>query len=228
MFFVKETPAREVFRESSILSIEHHDARDTTDVEIDLGTPGLPTHRLAISVSDVNFYRDVTLQSSPDQEEWTTVVRRADIYAFDTPRFVGSKLVVNYPEITSRYLRLVIHDEDNPPLNVRDVDVWGLSRRIIFTADPQHSYRLYYGKTKAKKPSYDIERIFPYLVTENLPEAEIGPQYTNPYFEEEKPPVSERFPWLFPAMIAAAAVVVALLLIVIFRQIRKTLPPPEE
>lgn len=228
VFYVKETPAREISWESTILSTGRDEAQRTTNVEVDLGSPGLPGHRLAISVPDVNFYREVTLQSSPDREKWTTLVRGADIYAFDTPKFVGDSLVLEYPETASRYLRLVIHDEDSPPLTVQGVKVWGLWRRLVFAADPQQSYQLYYGNENAKKPSYDIERVFPYLVTEILPQAEISPQAGNPSFEEEKPPVSERFPWLFPVVIAIAAVIVALLLIGIFRQVRKALPPPKE
>lgn len=228
VFYVKETPAREISWESSVLSTSRDEAQRTTNVEVDLGTPGLPSYRLDISVPDVNFYREVTLQSSPDRQDWKTLVRGADIYAFDTPKFVGNSLVMDYPEATSRYLRLVIHDEDSPPLTVQGVRVWGLWRRLVFAADPQQSYQLYYGNANAKRPSYDIERVFPYLATEILPEAEISPQADNPYFKEEKPPVSERFPWLFPVVIAIAAVIVALLLVGIFRQVRKALPPPRE
>ena len=65
-------------------------------------------------------------------------------------------------------------------------------------------------------------------MTEKLPEAELGPQTANPSFVEEKPPVSERFPWLFPTVVAVAVVIVALLLLSILRQARKVLPPPKE
>ena len=228
VFYVKETPAREIPWSASILDISRDAGQRTTNVEIDLGTPGLPTYRLAISTPDVNFYREVTLQASTDRENWATVMQRANLYAYDTPKFVGRSLVITYPETTARYLRLVIHDEDSPPLTVQEVNVWSLWRRVVFAADPQRSYKLYYGNAKAQRPSYDIERIFPYFVTEKLPEAKLGPQTANPSFEEEKPPVSERFPWLFPAVVAVAVVIVALLLLSILRQARKVLPPPKE
>jgi len=228
IFFVTETPAREIPWPSSILNISRDAGQHTTNVEIDLGTPGLPSYRLTISVPDVNFYREVTLEASTDRENWNRILRRANIYAFDTPKFVGKNLVITYPETTARYLRLIIHDEDSPPLTVQEVNVWGLRHRLVFAADPQQSYKLYYGNTDARRPSYDIERVFPYLVTEELPEAKLGPQTTNPDFVEKKPPVSERFPWLFPTVVAVAAIVVALLLLSILRQVRKVLPPPKE
>ena len=68
-------------------------------------------------------------------------------------------------------------------------------------------------------------------MTEELPEAKLGPQATNPDFVEKKPPlppVSERLPWLPPTVIAVAAILVALLLIGIFRQARKILPLPPQ
>jgi hypothetical protein len=228
IFFVKETPAQEIPWPSSILNISRDTGQRTTNVEVDLGTQGLPSYRLAISVPDFNFYREVTLQAGTNRESWTTLMRRAEIYAYDTPKFVGKSLVITYPETTARYLRLVIHDEDSPPLTIEEVNVWGLWRRVVFAADPQQSYNLYYGNTEAHRPSYDIEKVFPYLVTEKLLEAKLGSQATNPDFVEKKPPVSERFPWLFPTVVAVAVIVVALLLLGILRQARKVLPPPKE
>ncbi len=228
VFFVKETPAREIPWQAFILDISRDSSQRTTNVEVDLGTPGIPSYRLSIDVPDTNFYREVTLETSTDRRQWRTIMRRAEIYAFDTPKFVGRSLSITYPETTSRYLRLVIHDEDSPPLTVQGVNVWGLRQRLVFAAEPQQSYRLYYGNVRAKKPSYDIEQVFPYLVTEKLPEVRLGPQTTNPDFVAKKPPVSERFPWLFPTVIAIAVIVVALLLVGIFRQARKVLPPPKE
>jgi hypothetical protein len=228
IFSIKETPAREIAWSSSILNVSRDTGQRTTNVEVDLGTPGLPSNRLNISVPDVNFYREVSLESSIDRENWSTIMGRAQIYAFDTPKFVGKSLTITYPETTSRYLRLVIHDEDSPPLTVQEVNVWGLWRRLVFIVDPQQSYKLYYGNAEAQRPTYDIERLFPYLVTEDLPEAELSAQTTNSYFVEEKPPLSERFTWLLPTVVAVAAVLVALLLFRIFRQARKILPPPQE
>lgn len=226
--FVKETPAREISWTSAILNVSRDASQRTTNVEVDLGTPGVPNYRLTINVSDVNFYREVTLETSIDRENWSTIMQRAEIYAFDTPKFVGKSLTITYPETTSRYLRLVIHDEDSPPLTIQEANVWGLWRRLVFVADPQQSYKLYYGCAEAQRPTYDIERLFPYLVTEELPKAELSAQTTNLHFVEKKPPFSERFPWLLPTVVAIAAVLVALLLFRIFRHARKLLPPPHE
>ncbi len=228
VFFVKETPAREVQWSATILSTSRGTDQRTTLLDIDLGTQGIPSYRLAVDITEVNFHREVALQASSERETWRTVLSRSDIYVYDTPKFVGSNLVITYPETASRYLRLIVYDEDSPPLSIQDVDVWGLWHRLVFSANPQGSCQLYYGNIEAKRPSYDIERIFPYLVTDELPQAGLGPQNANLSFVEKKPPVSERFPWLFPTVIAVAAILVALLLLGIIRQARKILPPPPQ
>ncbi len=228
VFYVKEIPASETQWPSTILETYRDSTEQTTNVEIDLGSAGLPSSRLVLNIPDTNFYRSVNIERGSNRETWSSVLRRANIYAFETTKYTARNVSITYPETTARYLRIVIHDEDSPPLTVEGVKVWGLSRRIVFTADPGQSYRLYYGNTKAGRPSYDIEKIFPYLTTEALPEAGLSFQMDNPDFAEELPPVSERFPWLFPTVIGVAAVIVALLLLIIFRQVRKSLPPPEE
>ena len=107
----------------------------------------------------------------------------------------------------------------------------GLARRLVFSASPDQSYKLYYGNPDAQRPSYDIEQVFPYLATEDLPVAELGPEADNPDFVEEvppPPPFSERYSWLFPLAVGAAAVFVGFILFGILHQARKILPPPVE
>ena len=229
VFFMIETPAREVSWPTSALSSSRDTDRRATLVELDLGIDGLPSHRLALEISEVNFHREVSVEASSDRETWHTLGSRTAIYAFDTQKFVGDSLVLTYPESTSRYIRLAIFNQDNPPLTVNEVEVWGHERRLLFSADPAQSYSLYYGNVNARRPSYDIERVLPYLATEDLPQAALGLQAENPMFVEATtppPPVSERLPWLFPAVVGVAAVILGLILFGVLRQARKMLPPP--
>ena len=231
VFFIKETPAREVsWPTSTPISSQDPDRRATL-VELDLGVEGLPTRRLELDIADVNFHRDVNVETSSDRETWQASGSRTAIFAFDTPKFVGDNVEISYPESTARYIRLVIVDQDNPPLTINGVEVWGHERRVVFSVNPARSHSVYYGNAAAPRPSYDIERVLPYLATEDLPQATLGPQTENPHFVIEEPPpapVSERLPWLFPSVVALAAVVVGLILFGILRQARKMLPPPAE
>ncbi|MDP3064335.1 MAG: hypothetical protein Q8O40_14160, partial [Chloroflexota bacterium] len=117
-------------------------------------------------------------------------------------------------------------NEDNPTLPVDDVRAFGALRKLIFSASPGSTYHLYYGNSQARTPSYEMERIFPYLVTENLPQAQLGAHATNPSFAAPVPPFTERYPWLLPTVVAVAALLIGLFLANLLRQIRKLLPPP--
>ncbi|HLB28032.1 MAG TPA: DUF3999 family protein [Dehalococcoidales bacterium] len=231
VFFVQETAAREVAWPATILDVSRDASQRTTLVRIDLGSPGVPSYRLAVSIPEVNFHRVVSLEASADRETWRNILGRSEIYAYDTPKFVGGSSEITYPETSLRYLRLIIYDEDSPPLTVKRADVWGLQPRLVFSANPERSYQLFYGNKEARQPSYDIEKVFPYLVTDELPKVTLGAQTANPGFVEKKPPLpplSERLPWLLPAVIVVAVVMLAFLLYGIIRQVRKVLPPPPQ
>ena len=106
----------------------------------------------------------------------------------------------------------------------------GHARKLIFSAQPGETYQLCYGNPNASAPSYELERIFPYLVTEDLPAVQPGAHEENPAFTIPAPPpkpFTERQPWLFPAIVAAASLLVGLFLAGAVRRLRGRLSPPE-
>ncbi len=169
----------------------------------------------------------MTLEGSLDGESWRAISGSGEVYAYETPKFTGSNLMVDYPEVTFQYLRLSIHNQDDAALDVGEVAASGLRRRLIFQAAPEATYGLYYGNTKARQPSYDLERFLPYLETDHLPGAELGEQRNNAQFALPEVPVSERLPWLITLGVAAVAAVAGLLLYGVLRQAKKVLPPSE-
>lgn len=231
VYSVVENPAEEASYPATIIQRTEDSAKRTSLIVIDLGLEGLPTNRVTIRTPQVNFYREVTLEGTGDASalRWDVLQRPSVMYSYDTPKFVGDQLTLSYPETTFRYLRLSIQNEDNPILPVEEVDVFGVSRKLIFEAQPDAPYRLYYGNPKARSPSYELERILPFLETENLPVGTLGPQMENPEFsaKEKRLPFSERYAWLITVMVAAAAVALAFLLFGVVRKAKKVLPPPD-
>jgi hypothetical protein len=61
----------------------------------------------------------VTLEGSKDAQVRESLQISDALYDYDTPRFVETQLSVTYPETTTRYLRLTVHNEDNPALNIQ-------------------------------------------------------------------------------------------------------------
>ena len=226
-----EVVPREVSWPVTLRSVPDQTEEGTAQLDVDLGTGGLPHSRIMLQVLDVNFYREVDIQVSDDGDTWKVWGSRSAVFAYDTPRFVGNDLGLTYPETTARFIRLTVHHGDNPPFSVEDVDVYGIQRALVFSAEASRSYSLYYGNGEATKPSYDIGHILPYLETDGLPQAGLDAQEDNPGFFEEPParkPLTERLPWLLPTAVALVAVVVGALLVGVLRQAKKFLPPPPE
>ena len=224
-----EPPVELAYSPSVISRTEEADTQSSVLI-LDLGSQGIPTRRLSWRTSAVNFHRNVDVEGSNDMENWQ---RRggAAVYSYDTPKFVGHRLEVDYSESFYRYYRLRIHNRDNPPLALEAINLFGVERKVIFKARPGGDYALYYGNPEARSPSYDLERVLPYFETAGLPVATLGPHQVNPAFTPLNPPelpVTERLPWLMPTGVALAALVVAALLYGVIRQARKVLPPPNE
>ena len=229
VFFAQQIqPRRTEFPINISLRVEDAAERNTQLV-LDLGTRGFPTNRISLTTAQENFYRRVQLEGSHDNELWTLLRRSENIYVFNTPKFVGSQLFISYPESRYRYFRLTVFNEDDPPLPVTGAQASGFLSKLIFFADPGGSYRLYYGNPDAEPPSYELEHVFPYLVTENLPLIGLGTHTANPLFTgpvEPQKPFTERYPWLLPTVVALAALVIGVFLTSLFRQLKGMLPPP--
>jgi hypothetical protein len=226
VFSVRDKPDRETRYPADIIGRDEDAQLRATVLNVDLRVNGLPTSRLRVDTAQVNFYRRVFLDTSRDGETWETISTSGELFSYDTPKFVGGQLTVTYPETTGRYIRLTVYNEDNPPLDIEGLEVFGVSRKLLFPARPGAAYQLYYGNTDARSPSYDLARFLPYLETEGLPQGTLGAQMDNTAFEIPREPWSERLPWLIPAMVALAAVVVGILLLGVLRQAKKFLPPP--
>ena len=228
VFSVSETLAEEASYPASISERTEDTAKRRSLIVFDLGNRGLPTNRLTIQTPQVNFYREVTLEGTGDAPSWSLIQRSGVLYSYDTPKFVGDQLTLSYPETTFRYLRLTVNNEYNPLLPIEGVEVFGVPRKLLFQAQPGASYKLYYGNPEARTLSYELERILPFLETENLPVGTLGPQRNNQAFKVERSrlPFSERYTWLITVVVVVAAIAVALLLFGVVRKAKKVLPPP--
>ena len=232
-YLEKEIQAKSVSYAAAIINRSENEESRVTQLIVDLGSSGLPNNRLLIGVvaAEGNFQRDIGIEKSDDQEKWNILKSRDVIFSFNTPKFRGSKLEVSYPESTSRYLRITIFNQDNLPITIKEVQVFGILRKLVFEADPNQSYRLFYGNNGARYPQYDLERYFQYLETENLLRATLGAQSDNSSFEEKvppPPPVTERFPWLLPVVLGVSIIGLGVFLFFLFWSVRKKLVPRDQ
>lgn len=194
--------------------------------------PGFPVDSIRLDIPHRNFYREVALEGSYDSIYWIPLQSGEILYDFDTPKFVGDDRELRFGESRYRYYRVTIFNEDNPLLPVENPMASGFARKVVFAAGAGETYRFYYGNPEASAPSYELEKLFPYLATEDLPVARLGSPEVNPAFDAPEPrpevvPFTERYPWLLPTVVAAAALLVGLFLASLIRQVRGRLRPPE-
>jgi hypothetical protein len=153
-----------------------------------------------VDVAPGLFYRTVEIESSRDAKSWLyagqgTISRTAD----------HEYLSIGFPEQWERYLRLRVHNGDNPPLSVRGLALSAYRRMIKFPSNTAGQYWVYYGNPEAKQPSYDFGQVMPGGV--QAEDIAAGAEEVNPSYRPPVPaqkPWSDRHPQVLYAVLAAA------------------------
>lgn len=120
-----------------------------------------PLTQLTIETPNHNFRRSVILQQPIQREtvtEWQTIAP-ATIFDYSLPGYSQSSLTVTVPEQRGGMYRLVIQNENNPPLQITGLQATGPSYQVVFLADQRQAYRLAYGSDGALSPNYDTSAI---------------------------------------------------------------------
>lgn len=82
--------------------------------------------------------------------------------------------------------RIVISNEDNPPLNVTGVKAEGNVYRVVFLAQPNKTYRVHYGSESGQAPKYEAATVLATLRKDYAPvAATLGAQAENTEFGGE-------------------------------------------
>ncbi|OPX84133.1 MAG: F5/8 type C domain protein [Pelotomaculum sp. PtaB.Bin104] len=140
---------------STLLSSRTDTRTNQTELIIDLGTKGYLINYIALQVDGGNFNRLINYYDTNDNR-WRHLGQER-IYHYQWPDYEASKntLLLNYSG--ARFIKLVLYNQDSPPLNVENVIVWGDHQKIL--ADlRQGSYTLWYSNSNSKAPQYDLSQ----------------------------------------------------------------------
>ncbi len=198
LFFFNTTTAQRVVRPSQLLSHEQDKKLKRTIWILDLRYRHLPVDFLGIETSERNFFRAVELHGSNDFDHWERQ-ENGELYCFRTEKYSVEKKTLRFPEMRFRYLKLVVYNHDDPPLELGGFEVQGVDQELIFQAQSGREYFLYFGNPLAGSPQYDIERMKSYLSIEALPTGRLGVEQMNSLYRPIKPkrPWTETQPLLF-------------------------------
>jgi hypothetical protein len=193
-----------------------------TEMVIDLGASGIPTDRISFDLKNSNFNRAILIYVSNDENtsDWN-YLGQGYIFRYNTPKFIGDNLTVNFPETNKRFIKLEIINRDDAPLSISDLRTFSVYREVLFQTDASGTYRLFYGNSKAKYPQYDLEKYFQYLEPDKAVSAKLENQKDNPgYIPEKEPikPLTERIPYLLSGILIVTSL---LLIFLVFRFLKK-------
>lgn len=216
--------SREVFYTPKVVDKAQDKEKRTSSYILDLESKGIPSNKLTFRTSDENYNRQVVIEGSNDRGNWVQVSGQDVIFNYNTPKFVGAKNSLNFTESNWRYLRITINNRDNAPINLSDFRVSGILRKILFQAQPEKQYRLYYGNADARFAEYDLESFIQYLDTTNTVNGVLGPQEKNADFKgpivPEKP-LTERFPYLLAGVLGVAVLILGTMVFKLAYQVKK-------
>lgn len=136
------------------------DTRQKTTL-VDIEGSQLPLNGLELKSSTPNFSRQIYLRvpSSRGSASSMHTIASARLEALHFGELSLDSTTVSFPEQRQKHYRLVIEDQDNPPLAIESITGTGPRYQLIFLSQPEHSYQLKYGAAKAVAPRYEVAAI---------------------------------------------------------------------
>ena len=161
--------------------VEEDAARKQTVIRIT--TRREPLTEFTLKTSSRNFSRAAEVQTPVThgvRTEWVGV-GRGTVSLVDFGGYHKQTLGLSFPERRETDYRIVIHNEDNPPLAITGVQPRGNVYRAIFLADKNKTYRLGYGSEEIDRPEYDAAVVLAPLRQGRTPnKGRLGPEVGNP------------------------------------------------
>lgn len=182
-------------------NITQHKKQKNTIIELEL-TNGVPLSYLSIqSASDFDFYRPLTIQYLRDsiqtEKGWRydyRTIKRSVLSSLANKEFKFNSTI-------SKKWKVIIYNQDNPPLKIESVSAKGYPHKLIARFDQSGEYFLTYGRKNARLPRYDIgkfkDKIPQNLNSLTLAAAEIILKKSTP----TTPPFFENKLWLWGLMV---------------------------
>jgi hypothetical protein len=160
---------------------EEDPADKNTIVEIE--TQREPLTEFTIETASRNFSRSIAIQRAARRgvrTEWVDIARgKMSLVDFGGYRKQG--LTIDFPEQRETAYRIVIRNEDNPPLAITGVKARGNVYRAVFLAAKDEGYRLAYGAEETDPPKYDTATVLAPLVQGHaVVEARLGDEIAGP------------------------------------------------
>lgn len=220
VFSYEQVPSEETEYKCSIQSNFINKEQKSSEITLDLGVKNIPISALKIESDSKNYYRAVHIQASNDLKNWNDV-DQGYIFDYNIENFKEANKKINFSETRHRYLKLIILNQDNSPVQIDSVIAVGLNRSLVFPYEEKGNLKIYYGNPNLKKPRYDYALFVQKIDAQTLKILPVGQQIQNPayVFEKAKKPWSEERPYLLWITIMGIILILLFLVISMLKKI---------
>lgn len=215
----KEQVKSDLQREYTVTDVSVQPDEKSTDTIIDIKVLRQPVNKITLQINGDNFFRDVKVQVpvvNNGRSDWRTI-GSGRIHRITVRKTNRESLAVEIPEHRADTYRVLIKNNDNPPLDITGALISGPVYDVTFVAAADRNYTLYYGAKGRRAPVYDTAAIMAVLGRETPPRSLLaGERIENPAWEDAGRSWTE---WLGSRGFFIAAVLVVMLVLVagIFR-----------
>lgn len=123
---------------------------------------------------------ELQLQGSPLYKRWLNIYNGARIntrlpYAVQLASNASHVFPLNGLQPSTDTLLLVINNQDDQPLHVRDVNAYQLTHTLVAYLQAGQQYQLYFGNDTLAAPVYDLVAFQDSILQRSIPTLAIGP-----------------------------------------------------
>jgi hypothetical protein len=181
-----------------ILSREENREKKRTEVVLDVVYKNIPEKEIKLKFASGGYHRNVWIYGSDDAEDWK-LLSSGVIYMYNKE---NKNNVISLPESGNRYFKLLIYNQDDPPLKIDDMSIKYNRRFMCFPVKKNKKYYLFYGNSYARSPLYEFERLLSFMETEENVLLDLGEEQLNEKLSRIKEVIKEDETFLIWPMIA--------------------------
>jgi hypothetical protein len=200
-----------------ILSRKENHEKKRTEIILDVIYKNVPKKEINLKFASKGYHRSVWVFVSDNAEDWQRI-NSAVIYRYNKE---NKNNVISLSETKNRYLKLLIYNQDDPPLKIDDISIKGNQQYIYFPVKKDEIYYLFYGNTYARRPVYEFERLLPFMESEKSIMADLGKEQLNEDFSRVKEVIKEDETFIIWPMVAFVIITLGFLIVKSLKSIKR-------
>ena len=188
-----------------------------TEIILDVVHKHIPKKEIILKFASPGYHRSVRVFGSDNAKDWQ-YLNSTVIYMYNKK---NKNNIISLSVSRERYLKLLVYNQDDPPLNIDDISIKGHQQFIYFPVKKDKIYYLFYGNSDARKPVYEFERLLPFMESEKSFMADLEGEQLNKDFSRVKKVIKEDEILLILPMVAFVVIALGFLIVKSLKRINE-------